>query len=207
MITQGRPTLITGLSTDEKPVGTNGQLYKCMDTGDVFIFDAENAVWRDWYDKEGGGGVTPSGSVAISSNGTYDVTEVAEAVVSVPNPNSVVTVAGTLANPWGSYSFADLLTAYANHEISMYLETGGMTYVASPAGRATVKRRFVVVPTATATSLVCGEIDYTATGGYSAGRSYSVAGGGAATIIDMDSSDACTLTIVFHPLTGGLSSE
>lgn len=49
----------------------------------------------DFYDtlfaKElsgGGGGITPTGSLSITSNDTYDVTQYAEAVVDVPNPST-----------------------------------------------------------------------------------------------------------------------
>lgn len=49
-----RSTLrIVGLSTDEKPLDkieemyiTNGSIFKCIDTGEVFIFDYENKSWR-----------------------------------------------------------------------------------------------------------------------------------------------------------------
>lgn len=43
---------IAGLSTDEKPVDTienmhitNGSTFKCIDTGELFIFDSENKQW------------------------------------------------------------------------------------------------------------------------------------------------------------------
>jgi len=37
----------------------------------------------------GGGGITPTGSIAISANGTYDVTQYAYAVVALPNGDDV----------------------------------------------------------------------------------------------------------------------
>ena len=43
---------IVGLSTDEKPIDTienmhitNGSTFKCIDTGEIFIFDSENKKW------------------------------------------------------------------------------------------------------------------------------------------------------------------
>lgn len=43
---------IVGLSTDEKPIDTienmhitNGSTFKCIDTGETFIFDSENKKW------------------------------------------------------------------------------------------------------------------------------------------------------------------
>ena len=44
---------IAGLSTDEKPIDkiegvhiTNGSIFRCVDTGDMFVFDYENKCWR-----------------------------------------------------------------------------------------------------------------------------------------------------------------
>ena len=42
----------TGLSTDEKPVTNdirkipNGSTFLEMDTGDIYVYDLENATWR-----------------------------------------------------------------------------------------------------------------------------------------------------------------
>lgn len=45
---------LVGLSTDEKPIAVaenntvigNGSTFFAMDTGDVFIYDAENKIWH-----------------------------------------------------------------------------------------------------------------------------------------------------------------
>lgn len=40
-------TSFVGLFTDTKPTGvSNGSTFLEMDTGDVYIFDAENEEWR-----------------------------------------------------------------------------------------------------------------------------------------------------------------
>ena len=40
---------LRGLSTDEKPVERvgNGSIFIEIDTGKVFLYDAENKVWRE----------------------------------------------------------------------------------------------------------------------------------------------------------------
>lgn len=44
----GLPTEYYGLSTDTKPTETaNGSVFLEMDTSKVFMFDAENAEWRE----------------------------------------------------------------------------------------------------------------------------------------------------------------
>ena len=38
-----------GLSMDEKPVAVNnGSLYIEMDTGKIYLYDAEGAEWLEW---------------------------------------------------------------------------------------------------------------------------------------------------------------
>lgn len=47
MVTPGNMAMpFFGLSTDKKPVGEyNGSLFMEMDTGRIFVWDAENQVW------------------------------------------------------------------------------------------------------------------------------------------------------------------
>lgn len=45
--------------------------------------------------------------------------------VNVPNPNSVVTVNGTLANPWGEYGYAALKEAYLSNGLSVFIVFSG----------------------------------------------------------------------------------
>lgn len=44
------PPTYNGLSTDEKPVEDveNGSAYMEMDTGKLYLYDAENETWREW---------------------------------------------------------------------------------------------------------------------------------------------------------------
>ena len=46
------------------------------------------STWEEKILSEGGGGITPTGSIDISENGTYDVTNYASASVNVPNSYS-----------------------------------------------------------------------------------------------------------------------
>lgn len=72
-----------GLSTDTKPLlARNGDLFTEIDTGTNYMFDAESGNWTEV--DLGGGGVTPTGEIEIVQNGTYDVSNYAEAVVDVP---------------------------------------------------------------------------------------------------------------------------
>ena len=51
---------LIGLSTDEKPLATNGSSFIEMDTGDLYFYDGENSQWI----KSGGGG---GGSAVVGS--------------------------------------------------------------------------------------------------------------------------------------------
>ena len=59
----------------------------------------------------GGGGITPSGSITITENGTHDVTEYAEAVVDVPSvePTGKITITEN-----GNYNVSDYAEAHVN---------------------------------------------------------------------------------------------
>ena len=184
----------------------------------VFVVDEPGLVL--WYDNESGemyervlgSGGGPSVAVeplSVTENGRYAEEGKAynPVVVEVPqvsgNPNYVETITGTVANPWGEYAFADLLTAHRNHDLSMYLTSDDLPYTITPVGRAAMKRRFVCVNTATASVVTLAAIDYTSTGGFSAGRVYTYVGG-TMQITDIDPTQACTLTIIHHPMTGSM---
>lgn len=39
---------LRGLSTDTKPTDVgNGSVYICIDTGDIYMFDAQNKQWNE----------------------------------------------------------------------------------------------------------------------------------------------------------------
>ena len=47
---------LVGLSTDSKPTGANGWIFSEIDTGKIYIYDAENSQWREWSGGGSGGG-------------------------------------------------------------------------------------------------------------------------------------------------------
>lgn len=47
------------------------------------------STWTETEYSEGGGGVTPTGSLTVDENGTYDVTEYATVEVELPDGNLV----------------------------------------------------------------------------------------------------------------------
>ena len=74
-------------------------------------------------DGGGGGGITPSGSLSIVQNGTYDVTEKASAVVNVPNPST-----GSLSiNQNGEYDVTEKASVLAQVQ-------GGVSVLSVPTG-------------------------------------------------------------------------
>lgn len=254
----------------------------------------EEAYLKEIAESGGGGGITPSGSVTITANGTHDVTEYAEAVVDVPNtytasdvgkvvqaaggggsgtryslqtqrattktgvgtytttynnsvtfqlaalsnaagasdiaegktaygadgavitgtgsgggnPNSVVTVTGTLANPFGSYSASALTAAVYNNEATMVLRftdtairSAEIVMVSHPTAATTPM--FVFAQMVNNNIIGAGSIRYKANGEIVPGQSRfaaQVSGEEAATVYAYDTTVETTLTIVFHPL-------
>lgn len=80
----------SGLATDIKPTnGRNGDTFVEMDTGKLFMYDEENSEWVEISTSGGGGG---------------------------GDKNVYVEVSGTLANPWGSIDYAELVTKIDQRE-------------------------------------------------------------------------------------------
>lgn len=70
---------LVGLSTDSKPTNAgNGWIFSEIDTGKIYIFDAENSTWREWSSGGGGGGGGGSGGdslkITFDENGVSDTT-------------------------------------------------------------------------------------------------------------------------------------
>lgn len=107
-----------GTSTDEKPTDVfnfgqavipvvNGSAFYEIDTGDLFIFDEDEQGWVKQIVSGGGGGgyPEPTGTVTITTNGTKNVKNYAQAVVNVPQgvfPEGTLNIAAN-----GSYNVSD----------------------------------------------------------------------------------------------------
>lgn len=95
---------LVGLSRDSKPTNAgNGWIFSEIDTGKIYIFDAENSTWREWSGGSGGGGGGSDSSVLVVHyvEGTLDKTwqEIYDAFVS----GKVVSM---LVDDGGNYFFA-----------------------------------------------------------------------------------------------------
>ena len=114
-----------GLSTDEKPVDVfnigpaavpvvNSSAFYEIDTGDLYLFEEENTDWVKQNIGGGGGGgyPEPTGQITITSNGTKNVKNYAQAVVNVPQgvfPSGALNIAAN-----GTYDVSDKASAVVN---------------------------------------------------------------------------------------------
>lgn len=107
------------------------------------------------------------------------------------NPNYVETIEGTLANPWGNYSYGTIIQDIADNNITAYLmmtmHPQHIQYSGFPtSGWVSVS----------ATISAVTQIQYTGGGVLNFAREYS----GFSTYTDIDPATPCTLTIIHHPL-------
>ncbi len=162
--------------------------------------------------------ITPEGKISITENGTgVDVAQYAEADVAVPNPNTVVTVTGTAANPWGDMTTAeikDLFDAIEAGNATAIIETEAATIHVSASSTTDIpstKSVFLVNLAAyvsgasTSPSIAqCYLFAYNRqTGAIVEARMASAQNGGAGIIVDLSygtSEIPSTLTVIYHPL-------
>ncbi len=101
--------------------------------GDTNLTDAVDSLIEGY----GKGGIEPSGSITLTANGTYDVTEKAQAVVNVPA--SGITPSGTKE-----------ITANGEHDVTQYAKVN--VNVATAAESPKVVRRTVTLANMTGAS-------------------------------------------------------
>lgn len=113
------------------------------------------------------------------------------------NPNYIETIEGTLANPWGEYSYSELVSAINNHEISCELvfqpsdhSTGHLFYY----GSGIAGWGYVVGTTNTVGTLY--RVLYKTNGTLNVAKIFTSFN----EHIEIDPSTPCTLTIIHHPL-------
>ena len=125
---------IVGLSTDTKPTDSiegiqiqNGSSFRELDTGKIFLFDAENTTWNEVSSGGGGGGSTLI-EKSISANGVYNASDdsadgYSKVTVDVPSgggssqPRKDVNFYdydGTIVNSYTAAEFANLSAMPAN---------------------------------------------------------------------------------------------
>lgn len=79
------------------------------------------------YTKSGGGGVSPSGSLNITNNGTYDITNYAEVVVSVSVPIEYIDYTYTVSGSTETWNLGK-----SPNQIKALLDQGKIVFVQLP---------------------------------------------------------------------------
>lgn len=145
----------------------------------------------------------PSGSLSITENGTYDVTQKVSAVVNVPtggNPNYVETIEGTMASPFGEHTVTELMAGIDDNSMSVTLQISlqGHTVVLPGAILGYLRFSLAIEPDNTAGWQNVAEVSY-----YNNGNIYNALYDERGNITDlkpMASSISTVLTIIHHPL-------
>ena len=153
-----------------------------------------------FYQEISGGGVTVE-PLSVTANDTYTAPSgkaYSPVTVAVPNPNSIVTVTGTLADPWGDLSFADINTAYVAHDLS--LELSIENYGDFSPTRFNSARYFERVATASSSSVSCMHGAYNADGTLNAFRVVNATAGLQYNYSEIPSDTNTVLTVIYHPM-------
>lgn len=147
--------------------------------------------------------IEPTGKITITENGSdIDVAQYAKADVAIPNPNNVVTVTGTMANPWGNLDVAELIAAIKADNATAYINftfngtTFSKVYVRVVQG----DHFFVSLFGSAGTLQTCAgfSAEYTSEGAIE--TCYSLAGGVVLNLTSQASELTIELVVIYHPL-------
>lgn len=164
--------------------------------------------WAAILDKIQGGGSVTVEALNVTENDTYTAPTgkaYSPVTVAVPNPNSVVTVTGTVAEPFGSIDPAELHTAITSNNATALMKIDataiGVSYTlhlfAQPADSAFLN--FQAVGAMNAAGCSCADASYSKT----TGELYGVAAltqGVYSLLTDSAALLTTTLTVIHHPL-------
>ena len=114
------------------------------------------------------------------------------------NPNSVETIDGTLANPWGDVDFSDLRRELGRKEATLILSSGGSGMNGSVQGLGIIFGSCYFTGASAQSPAVAASIFYDETSALDYAKLLS-----GSSYVDLPSATPCTLTIIYHPLPTG----
>lgn len=153
--------------------------------------------------------VAQTAHAPVTQNGTIDTTLYNSVPVNVPNPNYVETISGTLGNPWGDNTAADLYEGARTGNLTMYI-TADVSYSQSMQAETATMMFFPISglptfgftkPGVTGSAIYFARLTYSPVGSVGravAGNIDTVASTQELSILSWET--PCTLTIIHHPL-------